>query len=200
MSTSTPTRPTSRSKKIWTIVGVGALAAAVAGGGALSTLVTSIDGNRFTAPVPGSTTQPGGALLTIDGTPINHPFETGAYNQLVQASWELENHGPDTATFDASFRTLADIDPALADALTVSYGLHDADGTLVGWADGGTVARPTPFATATGIDSIAGHTTIPVLVEVKLEDPSVLADDSAVGGTLTVVADFVVSYLDPTLP
>lgn len=190
-----------RKKKIWTVVAVGALTAAVAGGGALSTLYTSVSGNEFRAEVPDAAVAPEGGLLQISGAAIDHTFDATTFNEAVRASWVLENRGALATEFDGQFATLAGIDADLAAALVVQYGEVDAGGTVVRWVDGGTVAAPRSFATATGIDSIDGGDSIPVEVRVVLEDPTLIAsaDPDEIGETLRVVADFTVSYLDPTL-
>lgn len=198
-----PTTSTSdrdrRKKKLWVVLGVGLLAAAVAGGGALSTLFTTISGNEFRAAVPNTEDVPEGALVRITGAAIDHEFDSSTFNHLVRASWVLENHGPTATTFDGHFRTVSGSDETLAAALLVQYGEVDPDGEVVGWIDGGTVADPTPFAEATGIDTINGQTQIPIEVRVVLEDPGVIAsnDDDLIGQMIRVAADFTVSYLDP---
>lgn len=189
----------SRKKKIWIVLGVGALAAAIAGGGALSTLSTSIANNEFRSTVADSEQETQGALLVLHGERIDHDFDSSTYNHQVQGLWELENQGPAATTFDGSFETLADIDQNLAEALEVQYGLVDADGETVRWVEAGTLAAPESFATVTGIGSIEGNTTIPVRVQVVLADPSLIAsaDPDEIATALSVVADFTVSYLDP---
>lgn len=189
-----------RKKKIWTVVAVGALTAAVAGGGALTTLYTSVSGNEFRAEVPDEAVAPEGGLLRITGAPIDHTFDSTVFNSEVTASWVLENQGALTTEFDGQFATLTGVDADLAAALVVQYGVVDGGGDLR-WADGGTVAAPRSFATATGIDSIDGGDSIPVEVRVVLEDPTLIAsaDPVEIGETLRVVADFTVSYLDPTV-
>lgn len=186
-------------KKIWTVVGVGVLAAAIAGGGALTTLYTSIAGNQFRAAVPDEGVDPDGALLRISGLPINHTFDSSTHNHQVRADWVLTNVGQDTTEFDGRFETLASIDEDLAEALVVQYGVVDAAGQVTSWRAGGTVAEPRTFAEATGISSIDGGEEIPVVVRVLLEDPTSIAsgDPAEIGEMLHVVADFTVSYLDP---
>ena len=189
-----------RKKKLWVVLGVGLLATAVAGGGALSTLTTSISGNEFRAAVPDADgVEPEGALVRITGQAIDHEFDSSTFNHQVRASWVLENQGTSATTFDGHFRTAAGSDEALAAALTVQYGEVDANGDVVRWVDGGTVANPTPFAQATGIGAIDGGTRIPIEVRVVLEDPSAIAadDEALIGEMLRVAADFTVSYLDP---
>lgn len=189
-----------RKKKIWTVVAVGALTAAVAGGGALTTLYSSISGNEFRAEVPDSAVEPEGGLLQITGAAIDHTFDATTFNEEVRASWVLRNRGTLATEFDGQFVTVAGIDADLAAALVVQYGQVDAGGAIIQWVDGGTVAAPRSFATATGIDSIDGGDSIPVEVRVLLEDPTLIASDdpAEIGETLRVVADFTVSYLDPT--
>lgn len=200
MSTRT-SRPAddNRKKTIWTVLGVGLLAAAVAGGGALSTLSTSIAGNQFRATVPGDGETPDGGLLRLTGQAIDHEFDSSVYNDLVRASWVLTNHGPQSTAFDGTFQTLADVDATLASALVVQYGETDAAGQVTRWVHGGTIAAPLTFAEALGIDAIDGTSQIPVEVRVLLEDPSLIASDVAeeIGATLRVAADFTVRYLDP---
>lgn len=190
----------SRKKKLWTVVGVGALAAAVAGGGALSTLYTSIAGNEFRAPVIGADQEVDGSLLVLSGDPIDYTFDSTTYNDQVQASWVLENQGELTTQFEGQFETLANVDEDLAAALTVQYGVVDAaSGEVTSWRDGGSLASPRTFSQATGIDAIDGGETIPVAVRVILEDPSLIATEDAeqLETVLQVVADFTVSYMDP---
>lgn len=189
----------SRKKKIWTVVGVGALAAALAGGGALTTLFTSVDGNDFRSTVADSEEETQGSLLRLTGDPMDKEFDSSTHNDQVQAEWTLENLGPATTEFAASFEMLADIDQDLAEALVVKYGLVDADGVTVRWVDGGTVAQPLDFGTVTGLTAIDGYTQIPVHVQVILEDPSLISSDDPelIDTPLRVLADFVVSYLDP---
>ncbi|WP_217616836.1 hypothetical protein [Cellulomonas sp. GbtcB1] len=190
-------------KKVWTAVGVAALAVAVAGGGALTTLYTSIAGNQFRTTVPDAAVDPEGALLQLEGQAIDHVFDSSTYNHQVRADWVLKNRGPDTTQFDGAFETLANVDQNLAQALVVQYGVVDpVSGDVTAWRAGGTVAAPTSFAAATGIDSIAGDAEIPVVVRVLLEDPTLIAsdDDEEIGEVLRVVADFTVSYLDPLQP
>lgn len=191
--------PKKSRKKLWAAVGVGVLAVAVAGGGALTTLNTTISGNDFRALVPQSSDQPEGALLQISGAPIDHVFDSDTFNHQVRADWTLVNRGLQAASFDGRFTTLANIDAELADALVVQYGVVNADGEVTGWRDGGTVAQPRGYATATGIDSIPGESELPIVVRVLLEDPTLIAteNEDEVGQMLRVVADFVVSYMDP---
>ena len=182
--------------RVWTVVGVGALAAAMAGTGALSTLYTSITGNELRAAVPG-TDGADGALLVISGDPIDKTFDTGQYVDQVQAVWTLENRGPVAATFDGRFEVGAGVSAELAAALDVEYGVTDASGTVTRWLPAGTVAAPATFADVLGIEQIAGHSTLPVPVRLVLADPAALLDAGDEGDELRVVADFVVSYLDP---
>lgn len=189
----------SRKKKVWIVLGVGALAAAIAGGGALTTLYTSINNNEFRTTVADSEQETEGALLVLHGERIDYDFDSSTHNDQVQGLWYLENRGAQTTSFDGTFELLADIDQNLAATLVLQYGLVNADGETIRWRDAGTLADPASFATVTGIGSIDGGDLIPVHVRVLLEDPSGIAwaDPDMIGTELSVVADFTVSYLDP---
>lgn len=192
-------------KKLWAVVGVGALAVGLAGGGALTTLYTSITGNDFRTAVPEEydedrpETETEGALLTIAGDPMVHEFDSSTHNDLVQASWTLTNEGKAAAPFDGTFVPVGAISPELAAALTVEYGVHGADGAIQGWVPAGTLADQVSYAEALnlGDSTIAGGEERPIAVRVVLPDPRVLADDENIGAELRVVANFTVSYIDP---
>jgi hypothetical protein len=200
-------RSRSRKKKIWTTIGVAALAAAVAGVGALSPFYTYVRDNVFTTTVPEEydpsdpDTRPDGGYLVLTGDAIDHPFDSSRYLDSVDAFWTLENRGAVPIEFDGDFRLHTDIDPELAAVLEVYYGIGtEADGAAgtIDWQPAGTIAAPDrTFAEALGIDEIAGDETIPVAVSVVLVDPTGLADVGDLGDDLRVKADFRVSYLDP---
>ncbi|WP_147463530.1 hypothetical protein [Cellulomonas triticagri] len=194
---STTLKNTSR-KKTWTAVGVGALAVAVAGAGAYSTLTTSIADNRFSAAVPEETDEPvEGALLVLEGKEIDKTFDSDTLNDWAVGDWTLTNRGASATEFDGTFQLHNDIDQALAEALKVQYAVVDDAGDVVRWRDAGTVAATGSLSEVLGIDSIAGESTIPVVVRVLLEDPQVLVGADETGAPLHVLADFTVSYLDP---
>ncbi len=202
-------RSRSRKKKIGVAVGAAALAAALAGTGALNTLYETLADNVFRTTVPDRYdptdptdpgTQPDGALLVLHGTAMDKDFDSSVYNDNVVAHWQLENQGPDATTFDGQFKPRGQVTPELAAALVVEYGVYDAAGTLVDWADGGTVAAPRSMADAIGVDTIQGDETIPVSVRVRIGHPSALATAGDLGDQLQLVADYVVSYLDPLAP
>ena len=193
------TKNDSRKKKIWTVVGVGALAVAVAGGGALSTLYTSIADNRFAAAVPEDTEEvpTEGALLRISGEPISYRFDSANFNDRVVGEWVLTNEGTMAAPFDGGFELREQVSAELARALDVEYGVVDGSGAVTRWVPAGTVADTASFAEVLGIDSIEGGQSIPVHVRVLLTDPSLIEGAGEVGDELEVRADFTVSYLDP---
>lgn len=193
-------KTTSRRRKIWTVLGVAALATALAGSGALTTLSTSIAGNEFRSTVPDPESGTEGALLELHGDPIDADFDSGTFNHQVDATWDLINHGPSATTFDGRFVPLADIDEQFAEALLVQYGTTGEGGEDdTTWHDAGTVAAPLSYAEVTGVSSIEGFENRAVHVRVILQDPSLIAsaDPDQIGVPLTVRADFVVSYLDP---
>jgi hypothetical protein len=202
-------RSRSRKKKIGVAVGAAALAAALVGTGALSTLYETLADNVFRTTVPSHYDptdptdpgdQPDGALLVLHGAAMEKDFDSSVYNDNVVAHWELENRGPEATTFDGQFKPRGQVTPELAAALRVDYGVYDAGGTLVDWADGGTVASPRSLADAIGVDTIQGDETIPVSVRVRIADPSTLATAGDLDDPLRLVADYVVSYLDPLAP
>ncbi|MEV7973211.1 hypothetical protein [Cellulomonas sp. NPDC089187] len=184
-------------RKVWAVLGVAALSMGVVGVGALSTLYTSIDDNHFSAAVPDKEVPTKGALLRLTGDPIDHVFDSAKHNDLVIGSWTLTNHGTDTTEFDGTFELGTPVSADLAKALTVQYGIVDAQGKVTRWVDAGTVAKTATFGSVTGITSIDGAAAIPVEVRVVLEDPALIEDAGTVGEMLKVNADFVVSYLDP---
>ncbi|RMI14025.1 hypothetical protein [Cellulomonas triticagri] len=198
-TTTTPQTQDSRKKKIWTVVGVGALAAAIAGAGAVSILNTTIGDNRFKAEVPtegeGVTR---GVHLAIAGQEFDETFDAITANRQYQREWVLTNSGPDTGTFDGEFTNFSQLDAALGDALTIEYQVT-GDGIDTGFVPAGTLASGASFADATGISTIDGNETLTITVRVTLVDPTVLGttpegDDPV---TLNVAGDFVVSYTNP---
>jgi hypothetical protein len=180
-------------KKLWTVVGVGALAAAVAGGGALSTLTTAIDGNRFAGAVPGEGPLDG-AQLVISGQAIDHTFDTTSFHsgEYAQGTWTLVNNGGDAAAWDGTLAATGEVPASLAGALEVEFG--DGSG---GWHAAGTLAEQVSYATALGIagNELAGESQVVIPVRLSLPDPSLLSGTE--GELLEVLADFTVTYLNP---
>lgn len=198
MTTTTERSTTKSRKKIWAACGAGALAFALVGGGALTTLSTAIQGNEFRAAVP-TEEQPAGALLRLDGDPLSYTFDSSTYNDQVQTVWTLSNVGQTDAPFDGQLEVVGEVSEALAQALHLEYGVVDDDGTVRAWRSAGTLAESRSFAEtlSLGEATIAGGTEVPVAVRVLLPDPTGLQDEGEVGELLEVVADFTVSYLDP---
>lgn len=182
-------------KKFWAVVGVGALVAATIGGGALTTLYTTIADNEFNATVTDGEVH--GARLVLNGDAMEHTFDTTTFHDPVLAEWTLTNHGDTATTWDGNFDLLNGISETLAQHLRVEYGIH-RDGRLTSWRDAGTMADSRTFGDVvfgSSELSIAGGESIPVAVRVSLPDPALL--DGTVGDELQVLADFTVSYLDP---
>ena len=195
----TQSRRRSRLAQAGAAVGAGALVAAMAGTGALSTLYTSITGNEFRAVVPGPE-RPDGASLVISGDPIDKTFDSTVYNDQVQATWTLENRGPHAAEFDGTFRLGDDVSPDLAAALTVQYGVTGSSGEVTEWRAAGRLDAPASLGEVLGVDEIAADTSVRIPVRLILSDPEELRPAGDVDDTLRVTADFVVSYLDPLAP
>lgn len=198
-TTTTPQTQDSRKKKIWTVVGVGALAAAIAGAGAVSVLNTTIGNNSFSASVPGEGDEiTRGVHLAIDGDAFDATFDATTVNRQFSKQWTLTNNGPDAGTFGAEFKNFSQLDQVLAGALSVEYQVT-GDGIATGYVDAGTLASGASFAEATGISTIAGNSSLTIDVRVTLLDPSVLGTtpEGEEPETLNVAGDFVVSYTNP---
>lgn len=193
------THTPNRNKKLLAVGVAVALGATTAGVGANWDHITSVVGNQFTATVtdldPGEV---GNALLVITGDPINHDFDTTKFNDVVEARWTLTNRGTATAQYAATFEPTESISQNLAENLDLFYGVTDAAGDVTSWTPAGTMAAPVEYTTAMGTGSeFAGSTSIDIPVRIVLEDPTLLEGEA---DTLhTVVADFTVSYMNPSL-
>lgn len=181
-----------KKKRIVLAAVVATLAVGAVGVGAVTTYETSISGNRFSAEVPNSDANPDRSLLVIEGAALQHTFNTKINNDSVTAEWTLTNKGKIDTNFDGAFQLLQNADPSLSDALSLEFG--DGKGN---WFPAGTVANPTSYVSALGHSgAIASAQSIKIPVRVTLADPTKLTGNE--GDTLTVNANFVVSYLDPS--
>lgn len=188
-----------RNKKFLAVGVAVALGAGTVGVGANWDHITSVVGNQFSATVtdvdPGEV---GGALLTIAGEPINHDFDTTQFNDVAAARWTLTNRGTTPAQYAATFESTGTISQNLAENLDVFYGVTNAAGDVTSWTPAGTMAAPVEYTTAMGTGSeIAGSSSISIPVRIVLEDPTLLEGDEDT--VHSVVADFTVSYMNPTL-
>lgn len=205
MSTTTdrarPAHPRRRTRRrIAAVAGVAALAVTAVGGGALTTLFTSITGNTLRAEVPPDGTTPEGSLLRVTGDPIDHTFDTSGHVDQVRGDWTLTNHGADATTWDGAFDLRSGVPATLAAALTVEYGVVDDQGRVTDWREAGTLAEHRSIGDVLhGAQAvpIAGGASVPIAVRLVLPEPRDL--EGAAGDELTLVADFTVSYLDPRL-
>jgi hypothetical protein len=190
--TSSTTRSTNR-KRVGVLALAALLVAGVAGTGAVTTLNTSLSGNKFSAQLPASdeeTVDPVGALVDVTGDPIVHTFDITQYNDTVEGIWSINNKGTVGVTFDGALKaTSTNIPASLAAQLNVQYA--DASGT---WYNAGTLAAPVSYVTAVGASStLAAAASVKVPVRISLADPTAL--EGTAGATLTISAAFGVDYV-----
>ncbi|MFC4245365.1 hypothetical protein ACFOYW_18510 [Gryllotalpicola reticulitermitis] len=191
------TRPRRRRKAL--LFGIaGLVAAGVAAGGALTSLNTVLGDNHFKAAVPTDAAGVHGSLLEVTGAPFDKEFDTTTYNDLVQGTWNVVNHGDADTVFDGTLAPNSTVDDSLAKNLKVYYGDEGTADTNTQWHAAGTLANPVSYDAALGLGpehKIGGNKTISIPVRVLLQDPTKLDGDPET--TLHVDADFTVSYLLP---
>ena len=176
-----------------------AVGAGMVGVGANWDRVDRIAGNTFTAEIPDPDAGMDGAVLRIDGDPIEHDFVTTTFGDFTQEEWTLTNIGPDAAPFQGTFKHVGAISTDLAENLTVEYGAVDENGDVVPgvFVDGGTMAAPKELTEALGIPSeFPGYGQMTILVRVTLDDPTLLEGDE--GDVHSIVASFDVEYMNPS--
>lgn len=138
-----------------------------------------------------------GRVLSLSGDPLVHTFDTTVAGDQVEGVWTLTNAGAQRVGYDGALAPVGEFSPELAAGVVVEYGVVDAAGQVGRWVSAGTLARPVPYGTATGVrPAVDGRSTVSIPVRLTLVGTAAL--HAAPSRSHTVGATFSVTSLAST--